>query len=244
MSMVLARAKLTLSLKIVGVRPSDGYHLIDAHMVTLELADRLHIAEGDSLTVSGPFAEGVPTDERNLVRKALAAVGRVAQIHIDKQIPAGGGLGGGSADAAAVLRWAECRDLAVATRLGADVPFCLTGGQARVTGIGDAISPLEWEPRRFTLCVPPLAVSTIEVYRAWDAMGGPVSDGPNDLEAAAIAVEPQLARWRDRFAEATGQVPVLAGSGGTWFVNGDAAAPEVLEALTGATVIATGAART
>ena len=58
------------------------------------------------------------------------------------------------------------------------------------------------------------------MYRAWDDLGGPSVDGPNDLEAAALVVAPELAGWRDRLAEATGQVPVLAGSGSTWFVDG------------------------
>jgi 4-diphosphocytidyl-2-C-methyl-D-erythritol kinase len=239
MSTVMAPAKLTLSLKITGVR-TDGYHLIRAHMITLTLADRLDFADGDGLVVSGPFSAGVPTDDRNLVRRALAAVQRQALVVVDKQIPAGGGLGGGSADAAAVLRWAGWTDLAVATGLGADVPFCLLGGQAQVSGIGEEVTPVPWERHDVTLCIPPLAVSSAAVYRAWDGLGRPTSDGPNDLEPAALVVEPSLARWRDRFAEATGRTPVLAGSGATWFVEG--AHPEVAEAMAGATVITTGAA--
>ena len=104
---VRAPAKLTLSLHIVGVR-DDGYHLLDAEMVTLELHDTLTFdgafAGGDGLTIGGPFAAGIATGEENLVRRALRAVGRTAAVRLDKQIPAGGGLGGGSADAAAVLR--------------------------------------------------------------------------------------------------------------------------------------------
>ena len=96
---------------------------------------------------------------------------------MDKRIPAGGGLGGGSADAAAVLRWAGCDDLRPSpSRLGADVPFCLVGGRARVTGIGEVVEPLPPLARAVTLVVPPLAVSTPAVYRAWDELGGP--DGP------------------------------------------------------------------
>ena len=133
---VRAPAKLTLSLRIMGVR-DDGYHLLDAEMVTLELHDTLTFAGGDGLTIGGPFAAGIATGEENLVRRALRAVGRTAAVRVDKQIPAGGGLGGGSADAAAVLRWAGCDDLDVAARLGADVPFCLAGGRARVQGVGE-----------------------------------------------------------------------------------------------------------
>ena len=71
-----------------------------------------------------------------------------------------------------------------------------------------------------TLVVPPLHVSTPAVYRAWDELGGPTAVGPNDLEPAAIAVEPQLVVWRDRIAELSGTTPMLAGSGATWFVEG------------------------
>ena len=217
-----APAKLTWSLRVVGVR-ADGFHLLDAEMVTLDLADELTIDERGSigLTVSGPFAEGVPTGESNLVTKALRVAGRAAAVHIDKQIPSGGGLGGGSADAAAILRWAGVVDPSVAVQLGADVPFCVAGGRARVTGIGEAVEPLPPTARVVTLVIPPLHSSTPAVYRAWDEIGGPTADGPNDLEPAALAVEPRLALWRDRITDLTGVPPVLAGSGATWFVEGD-----------------------
>lgn len=211
---VEAFAKLTRSLRVVGVR-DDGYHLIDAEMVTLDFADVLDIDAAGT--------NDLPPD--NLVSRALAAVGRDAHIRLDKRIPMGAGLGGGSADAAAVLRWAGCTDLALAANIGADVPFCLVGGRARVRGIGEDVQPLPFEALTFTLLTPLLHVSTPAVYRAWDELGGPTSEGPNDLESAALAVEPRLAEWRDRLADATGSVPVLAGSGGTWFVEG--AFPEV-----------------
>ncbi|MGH9263682.1 MAG: 4-(cytidine 5'-diphospho)-2-C-methyl-D-erythritol kinase [Acidimicrobiales bacterium] len=213
-----APAKLTLSLHVTGVR-EDGYHLIDAEMVTLDYGDGLEIGEGDGLEVVGPFAAGVPTGDDNLVRRALAVVGRRAGVRLDKQVPAGAGLGGGSADAAAVLRWAGCSDLSVAARLGADVAFCVVGGRARVRGVGEVVEPLPFVDRTFTLLVPPVPVDTGSVYRAWDRLGGP--SGPvNDLEPAALAVAPELAGWRDRLAAATGRRPQLAGSGGTWFVEG------------------------
>jgi 4-diphosphocytidyl-2-C-methyl-D-erythritol kinase len=217
---VRAHAKLTWSLRITGVR-DDGYHLIDAEMVTLDLHDIVTIEPGgDGLTVTGPFAAGIPTDAGNLVARALSITGRRARITLTKHIPHGGGLGGGSADAAAVLRWAGITDPQVGARLGADVPFCFVGGRARVTGIGELIEPLADVDRDVTLVIPPLAVSTPAAYQAWDALGGPHADGPNDLEPAAIAVVPQLAGWRDRIAAACGTRPVLAGSGATWFVEG------------------------
>ena len=217
-----APAKLTLSLRITGVR-ADGYHLIDAEMVTLDYGDVLEIGEGDSLEVVGPHAAGVPTGDDNLVRRALAVTGRRASVRLDKQVPAGAGLGGGSADAAAVLRWAGCFDPAVAAGLGADVAFCLVGGRARVRGVGEMVEPLPVVARTFTLLVPPVPVSTPLVYRAWDDLGGPTaSEGSvNDLERPALIVAPELAEWRDRLAEASGRRPQLAGSGGTWFVEGE-----------------------
>ena len=215
----LARAKLTVSLTITGLR-ADGYHLIDAEMVSLAHADIVTFDDGDSLQVVGSCAPGVPTDDRNLVRQALRLVGRTASVHIDKRIAAGGGLGGGSSDAAAVLRWAGCTDAAIAARLGADAPFCVAGGRARVTGIGEQLEPLPFVDRAYTLLTPPFGVSTVAVFKAWDELGGPVVAGPNDLEPAALVVAPELARWRDRFAAATGVTPILAGSGSTWFVPG------------------------
>jgi 4-diphosphocytidyl-2-C-methyl-D-erythritol kinase len=177
-------------------------------------------ADGDGLEVTGATGLPVGAGDDNLVRRALAAVGRTAHVRVTKRIPAGAGLGGGSADAAAVLRWAGCDDVEVAASLGADVPFCVRGGRARVTGIGDVLEPLPHVDRTFTLLTPPFGVSTPAVYRAWDDLGGPTADGPNDLEPAALAVEPRLGGWRDRLGDATGERPVLAGSGSTWFVEG------------------------
>jgi 4-diphosphocytidyl-2-C-methyl-D-erythritol kinase len=207
----IAPAKLTLTLRITGVR-DDGYHLIDAEMVSLSLFDVLSIdPTRTGLAATGPFAPGVPTDDRNIVSKALALAGRTAHVTIDKRIPHGGGLGGGSTDAAAVLRWAGYDDAVGAAAIGADVAFCLRGGRARVRGIGEIVEPLPFEPRDVTLVIPPLAVSTPAAYRAWDALGGPTADGPNDLEPAAIAVQPQLARWRDRIGDACGRDPTVGG---------------------------------
>ena len=220
---VLAPAKLTLSLQVTGVR-DDGYHELDAEMVTLDLADELQIDEdGSGLVVEvepGVAAAELPGPGQNLVERALEACGRRAGVGLTKRIPLGGGLGGGSADAGAVLRWAGCTDAAVAVRLGADVPFCLAGGRARVEGVGELVTALPFEPRQFLLLLPPFGVETAEVYRAWDF--DPGHAGPNALTAAALAVEPRLARWRDALRELSGCEPVLAGSGSTWFVETDA----------------------
>jgi 4-diphosphocytidyl-2-C-methyl-D-erythritol kinase len=217
---VTAPAKLTLGLRITG-RRDDGYHLIDAEMVTLDWHDTLAIDQAAAgLSADGPYAAGMPLDDSNLVAKALRLTGRTAAVNIHKALPHGGGLGGGSADAAAVLRWAGYTDVAGTASLGTDVAFCLVGGRARVTGIGDIIEPLAFQPIDVTLIIPPLAVSTPVVYRAFDELGGPRSNGANDLEPAAIAAFAELAMWRDRITEAAGRPPTLAGSGATWFLLG------------------------
>ncbi len=242
---VVAPAKLTWSLRVTGVR-NDGYHLIDAEMSSLDLADTVLIDPGPvggvastTITVDGPFAVGVPLDATNLVWRALDAVGRRAAVHVTKSIPHGGGLGGGSTDAAAILRWAESNDLGRAADIGADVAFCVVGGRARVRGIGEIVEPMPHVDRNVTLVVPPVHVSTPRVYARWDAMGGPVGDNGNDLEPAAVAEFPELARWRDTIADALGVRPHLAGSGATWFVEGHH--DEAHGLIAGATVVLTSA---
>ena len=128
-----AHAKLTLSLQMTGVR-ADGFHLLDAEMVSLDLHDRLTIdPSGDELQATGPYADGVPTDGSNLVARALDLYDRRARVTIDKRIPHGGGLGGGSTDAATALAWCghgtNNAALVAASRLGADIAFCLVGGR-------------------------------------------------------------------------------------------------------------------
>lgn len=219
-----APAKLTLSLEVVGVR-DDGYHLIDAEMVSLDWGDRLEVGEGDDLTVvrDGTEGPGAPDD---LVARALRVCGRRAAVRLHKVVPAGAGLGGGSSDAAAILRWAGELDPEVAVRLGADVPFCVRGGRARVTGIGEHVEPLPYREEVLTLCTPPVFCSTPQVYRVWDELGGPRGEHGNDLEPAALHAYPELRSWRDRFAELTGRRPRLAGSGATWFVEGEHPGPD------------------
>lgn len=218
-----APAKLTVSLRIVG-RRDDGYHLIDAEMVTLSLEDRLDLSPGDGVRIDGEASGAMrgETDGTDLVSAALGAVGHRARVVVHKEIPPGAGLGGGSADAAAILRWAGCTDAEKAVSLGADVPFCVVGGRARVTGIGEQVTPLPPSPRTLTLLTPPIACSTPLVYRRWDEMRGPVDprhDG-NDLTAAALDAYPELARYRDLLGDAAGSSPRLAGSGSTWWVEG------------------------
>jgi 4-diphosphocytidyl-2-C-methyl-D-erythritol kinase len=226
-----AHAKLTRALRVVGVR-DDGYHLLEAEMATVDLADELEIEPGlDGFEVVdevafvgeggeiGPAVGGIAPGAENLVTKALAAVGRRARVRLTKRIPAGAGLGGGSSDAAAVLRWAGADDETLAVGLGADVPFCVVGGRALVSGIGERVEPLDFEDFTAVLVTPALKVSTPEVYRTWDALGGPVGEHGNDLEPAALALQPRLLWWRDLVFSVAGERPRLAGSGGTWYIE-------------------------
>jgi 4-diphosphocytidyl-2-C-methyl-D-erythritol kinase len=221
---VMAPAKLTRSLAVTGVR-ADGYHELRSEMVSLSLSDELTFSEGgQGLTMEaepGTRAELLAGDEgRNLITRALTAVGRRAGVHVVKRIPLGGGLGGGSTDAAAVLRWAGCTDPGIALSLGSDVPFSVVGGRALVEGTGEKVTPLPFEAREFLLLIPPFGVDTGLVYAAWDEVGRAEEvDGVNALTGAALVVEPRLVRWRDALRDLTGRQPTLAGSGSTWFVE-------------------------
>lgn len=217
--LLTAPAKLTLSLRITGVL-DNGYHTIDAEMVTVDLHDTLWVdPDGVGSTIVGD-GEDLPMAEENLVAQALRLADRTAAVRLTKWIPSQAGLGGGSADAGAILRWAGFEDLEAASRIGADVPFCMVGGRARVRGIGEVVEPLGFVERDLTLCTPPVGCPTPLVYRQWDALGGPTGANGNDLEPAALAAVPELVEFRDRLGSATGRTPRLAGSGSTWFVDG------------------------
>lgn len=216
---LLAPAKLTWFLEITGVR-DDGYHLLRSEMTSLALADELELDEGaEYLRIPGALY--LPTDNSNLVRRALALVGRTAGVTLHKRIPTGGGLGGGSADAAAILRWAGGVSDAEALQLGGDVPFCQRGGRALVEGVGEIIHPEPFEARDVTLFLPSFSVNTAKVYRAYDELvaSGERPGGVNHLEAPARRVEPRLGRVLDWSRAEFGNVQ-LAGSGSTLFVAG------------------------
>ena len=164
------------------------------------------VATGSTLTVSGPFAAGVPADGSNLVVRPSRRRRGPRRSASTSRSRNGGGLGGGSSDAAAVLRWAGVTDLELAARLGADVPFCLVGGRARVDGDRRG----RWSRSRrsaltFTLVVPPFGVSTPAVYAAWDA---PRWARPPTARTTSnrprSRVEPRLAGWRERIGELAG----------------------------------------
>jgi 4-diphosphocytidyl-2-C-methyl-D-erythritol kinase len=229
MTAVRAPAKLTWSLHVVG-RRSDGLHLLDAEMVTLDLADSLDLeaATADeplrrSVVLEAPATDrGVKLGDSDLVDQALHAVGRRAHVALVKRIPLSAGLGGGSADAAAVLRWAGVDDLDVALRLGSDVPFCVLGGHAGVHGVGELLEPLAPLRRTVTLALPAFGVDTASAYDAFDALPARRRrHGRNDLTAAAEVVAPALGTLREQLDLRTGMEFVLAGSGSTLFCEGD-----------------------
>lgn len=218
MTRLVAPAKLTWYLEITGRRP-NGFHELRSEMVTLGLADHLDIdVEGDYLRIEPPTL-ALATDQENLVNRALRLVDRRAGVTLHKSIPSGGGLGGGSADAGAILRWAGGVDSERALTLGADVPFCQIGGRALVEGVGEVVTALPFELRRVTLFMPDFAVNTADCFRAYDAVGNQGSLR-NHLERAAGVVEPRLATtlaWLRR--EFSADIH-LAGSGSTMFMEG------------------------
>jgi 4-diphosphocytidyl-2-C-methyl-D-erythritol kinase len=213
-----AFAKLTLSLHVTGTR-ADGYHELDATMVSLtEPHDSLVImpASQTSLTITGPFADGVPADASNLAWRAADACDATVAITLHKGIPSGAGLGGGSADAAAVLT-ALGADPAIAATLGADVPFCMHGGFARVRGIGELLEPGTRPEVAIVVATPQFSCATAAVYLAWDALGGPRHE-PNDLQPGAELVEPRLVAFKRAVETAAGAPAILAGSGSSYAV--------------------------
>ncbi len=224
-----APAKLTWYLEIIG-RRSDGHHLIRSEMLTVALDDIVVIDETDDyVRVFNPFSTPVPQDQTNLVARALKLVGRTAGVTVEKSIPVGGGLGGGSADAAAILRWAGGVSSEAALSLGGDVPFCQLGGRALVEGVGEHLTPLDFAARTVTLITPDFGVSTADCYGAYDELvaNGQRPEGRNHLEGAARLVEPRLARCLDWLRAELGHEVHLAGSGSTMFVEGIVGQPHL-----------------
>lgn len=217
-----ARAKLTWYLEITGQR-EDGLHDLRSEMLSIDLADVLVLDESaDYVRVMNPFEVSVPQDGANIVARALKLVERTAGVTIEKGIPVGGGLGGGSADAAAILRWAGGVSAERALTLGGDVPFCQLGGRALVEGAGERLSVLPFEERRLTLILPGFGVDTADCYRAYDELraGGWTPSGRNHLEVPACAVEPRLRTTIEWLRAELGPEVQLAGSGSTLFVEG------------------------
>jgi 4-diphosphocytidyl-2-C-methyl-D-erythritol kinase len=247
-----APAKLTLTLRVLGTRP-DGFHELDALTVTVSApADTLTLeaapGPGVTLTVAGGGPD-VPTGPDNLAVRAARAVLPAEEglrIALTKVTPSGAGLGGGSADAAAVLRVLRDRDgldpqevMAAAATLGSDVPVCVDGRPVLMRGRGEVLVPVELAADlHVVIAVPGFPIATPAVYAAWDEHGGTVPSRTarapeavahlvpelvNDLEPAAERVEPRLGAFRDALATVASAVPMLAGSGSSyWFPATDA----------------------
>ena len=252
---VTSFAKVNRDLRVLGKR-ADGYHELDTVFQSIDLFDTLNFSEGEegegaeedvSLTIEGNAAGQLAADSSNLILRAAHvlrekfAVRRGARIRLSKKIPIGGGLGGGSSNAASALRglvslWklspadAELHELAAS--LGSDVPFFLLGGRARGRGRGEILTPLPDGPEEWLLLVfPPFSLSTAEVYArvkaraltgspsATKVSGSETGGGPerNDLERAAESLRGELRRIRSALAGAGARSARLSGSGSTVF---------------------------
>ena len=249
---ISAPAKVNLTLHVTGQR-DDGYHLLDSLVVFANLADQITATPSSSmqLSVSGPFSQGVPTDRSNLAMRAALLLQRKrnvlvgAEISLEKHLPNAAGLGGGSADAAAVLRvladlWQVDPLPAIAPEivsLGADVPVCLTAPDpARMTGIGEIVAPVPILPRcALVLVNPRISVPTPQIFSALpnkkNAPMGPIPEGMelkdfahwlalqrNDLLAPALRISPEIEAVLTRLRSMS-QVAFagMSGSGATCF---------------------------
>lgn len=197
-----ARAKINWTLDIVGQR-ADGYHLMDMLMQSVTLADIVTLTPADELTLTCSGNPLLPADEHHLALRAARALqqytgcNKGAHIHVEKRIPVGAGMGGGSADAAGVLAglnrfWdtgltAEALE-ALGLTLGADVPFCLRGGLTRTTGIGEVMADLPCG-RCWPLVViqPCEGLSTREIFTAYHE--GFIDRRPDNAAAAAALAQ-------------------------------------------------------
>lgn len=214
-----APAKLNLFLHVTGRRP-DGYHALDTLFQFLDVGDelRFEITADRRIVRSRPLA-GV-TEEHDLALRAARAlqarmgVTRGVAIHLEKRLPQGGGLGGGSSDAATTLLalnrlWAcglDLDELAVlGLTLGADVPVFVRGRAARARGVGELLTPADPPECWYVVLTPPVQVSTAAVFAAWDRefdltppdpasriRGFRADRGDNDLEPVVRRLYPQV----------------------------------------------------
>jgi 4-diphosphocytidyl-2-C-methyl-D-erythritol kinase len=222
---VPAPAKLNLFLHVVG-RREDGYHLLQSVFVLLDWCDRLHFElRGDGRLARHDLGPTLPADDlclraaRLLQRQSGCALG--ADISLDKQLPWGAGLGGGSSDAASTLlalnrlwrlHWPRERLLALGATLGADLPFFIGGDNAFVEGVGDRLTPLTLPPQRFAVVKPAAAIATADIFSSpelvrdsaviltgsFASAGFSDGYGRNDLQPVAEAHCPEVravAEW-------------------------------------------------
>lgn len=267
-----AHAKINFHLEITGKRP-DGYHTLETVFQTLVLGDELTFEPADALTLTCSDAS-LRVDETNLVMRAALRLKealrepRGARIHLNKISPMGAGLGGGSSDAAATLKglqslWGKSlpQDAlkSLALKLGADVPFFLTGGLCLATGIGEVLTPLPPMPQTWMVIVwPGFGVSTKEAYsrvvippghkggihpfswtpglhKAGDPSSAGVMSGNlfNRFEEFVFPFYPALPKLKQEFLAEGAKAALMSGSGSAVFglVESKAAGEKVLKTM-------------
>ncbi len=246
----VAHAKVNLTLRVERLRP-DGFHDLVSVFQSIGWSDRLELSmveptagePGIASWDGGPVVDGDGNSAWRAVQAVRRHVGADAglALRLDKRIPVAAGLGGGSADAAAALHLAS-RLLGaspglpaeLAPDIGSDVPFCVTGGTALVTGRGEVVTPIPAVlGYALAVVVPPVELSTPAVFRTWDDLGGvtgpalPESAAPpllrehgplrNDLYAAAVALAPAVDEWRLELEARWARPVALSGSGPSLF---------------------------
>ena len=225
-SQVPSHAKINWALRVTAKR-DDGFHDLETVFQTISLHDELTFTPSDSLSLTCDDPT-IPVDETNLVLRAARAVGadRVA-IHLRKRIPAGGGLGGGSSNAAATLRelGGDRGDLAeIALTLGSDVPFFLVGGTAYARGRGELLTPMPpMSGIPLLLLLPEERVLTKDAFARITHYSPPLgidayrdfSHFTNDFERPVFAMLPRLAALKSRLYDAGAQWAGMSGSGST-----------------------------
>lgn len=239
---VFAPAKINLTLHVTGKR-DDGYHLLDSLVMFADVGDTVTLSDAPetSLTVDGPMAQNVPTDDRNIMVRAARFFGATAALHLTKTLPPASGIGGGSSDAAATLRGlAQLTGRAIpddTTEVGADVPVCLAVQTVRMRGVGERLDPLPDMPTLHAVLVNPnIPILTQSVFAGLarsDNTPMPeelpsglsaadlitwLSTMRNDLEAPAMQSEPAIAQIFAALEVTPGcQLVRMSGSGGTCF---------------------------
>ncbi len=245
-----APAKVNLALHVLG-RRDDGYHELDSIVAFADAGDWLEMAPARqfTLSLSGPFARQLPPSTDNIIHRAHAAAAhwaaeqRVAlppvQVKLEKNLPVSSGIGGGSADAAAMLRACfrllgkspEPEEAArLALPLGADVPVCLQGKACRMQGVGEKITPITRFPARPAVLVNPgIAVPTADIFRRMGLAKGEahregiaasdmLATWRNDMTEVAIALAPEIASVLADIKKASGLIAArMSGSGATCF---------------------------
>ena len=241
-----APAKLNLFLHVVGRRP-DGYHLLQSVFTLIDWCDTLHVERrADGRISREDLGPALPEDDlcTRAARALQVASGTTlgAHIAIDKQVPWGAGLGGGSSDAATTLialnrlwglYWPRSRLLQLGLTLGADVPFFIGGHNAWVEGIGEQLTPIDLPPAAYAVLKPPVAVPTAAIFssplltrdtpRTTIAvfLAQAKSFGKNDLQASAEAYSPQIVDGLEILKQNFG-LSRMSGSGSAVFAPCDA----------------------